>query len=566
MKNFLQTLLIIFLFIFVTIKINYAQSTLDCSICHGTVHSSWVTSHHANTQIDVAGELAGEWIGLPPDSVINGQNAEDCIACHGPISITANGGMTEVQALSYFFSTTSGLFTASTDTLNSSEWPSNDCVTCHDVQSGHPSTSMPTLAIYNSPTAQYIPVANSSILCGQCHGTLRYADTDHRRMDAWQLSKHGHGGQADVAGELGAEWVGNTPAEVISQEDCIACHAATSVLLNGGISESDALNQFFTTTGGVFSASTTTQDTSSWPQVSCTTCHNQHNPDTISYFNSGTSQYEVLSSSQELCGQCHGNLRFPNTDHLSYNIAEGTGGIGVSDLQTMPGIKCVDCHMHADAIDGSNSAMYGGHLWNAFINETSGVSASCTSCHPTMTATAAQDTVNAWKAEYAYLDSIANVDIAIAADSLIGSSDSTAIHMMQDIQANLAFAEGDESGGVHNHNYTISLLNNVVTVSGYIISGIDLASSTNGFLLLQNYPNPFNRSTNIEYRLPKATTVTIEIFNLKGEKIKTLFTSKYETAGTHFVTFNAVDLPSGIYYCNMKTGKFSKAMRMTILH
>ncbi len=566
MNRFLQFLLIGFIFITMT-KPNYAQSTLNCAQCHPNENTSWMASRHGNTQIDVAGELAGEWAGLPADSVIFGPNAENCIACHGPTSIAANGGMTEVQTLNYFFSTTGGVFTASTDTLNPDEWPNNGCTACHDVQPSHPA-SVPTLSIYNSPTAQYVSVANSSILCGQCHGTLRYADTDHRRMDSWQLSKHGYGGQADVAGELGAEFAGSTPAEVISDEDCIACHAPTSVLLNGGISESDALNQFFTTTGGVFSSSTTSQDTISWPEVSCTSCHDQHNPDTISYFNSGTKAYEVLSSSQELCGKCHGNIRFPGTDHLSYNIAEGTGGIGVPDLQTMPGVQCVDCHMHVGVVEGTNAAMYGGHLWNSFISETNGsISSSCTSCHPTMTAAAAQDTVNAWKAEFAYLDSIANVEIAIAADSLVGSSDSTAINLLQDAQANLAFAEGDESGGVHNHNFTISLLNDVIVKADQIISGIyDLASNSNKLLLLQNYPNPFSLSTNIEFNLPEATNVTIEIFNLRGQKIITLMTNKYETAGKHLIKLNAVDLPSGIYYCSMKAGQSSKAMKMTILH
>ncbi|NHZ87405.1 MAG: hypothetical protein GWP19_16305 [Planctomycetia bacterium] len=188
---------------------------------------------------------------LTPNSVIFGDDAEDCVACHSATSITANGGMTEVQTMEYFFSIDNGLYTESTVALHTDEWPHVACTTCHDVPADHP-VSMPTLAIFNSPTAQYNPVTNVAELCGQCHGTLRYADTDHRRMDAWQTSKHGHGGQDDVAGELGEEWAGSAPADVIGEENCIACHASTSVLSNGGITEAEALNQFFTTEGGVF--------------------------------------------------------------------------------------------------------------------------------------------------------------------------------------------------------------------------------------------------------------------------------------------------------------------------
>ena len=566
MNKVLQFFFIGFMLIFLTPKPNYAQSTLDCSLCHSAEYNLWLLSHHANTQNDVADELAGEWAGLPPDSVINGQNAENCVACHSATSITANGGMTEVQTMGYFFSTTDGLYTDTTQAIHTDEWPNNACVTCHNVPDDHPA-SMPTLAIFNSPTASYNPVSNASMLCGQCHGTLRYSDTDHRRMDAWQMSKHGHGGQDDVAGELAEEWAGNTPAEVIGEEDCIGCHASTSVLLNGGISETDALDLLFTTSGGVFGENTVPQNTDLWPEVACISCHNQHNPDAISYFNSGTKEYEVLSSSQELCGKCHGNLRFPDTDHLSYNIAQGTGGKDVPDLQTMPGVQCVDCHMHADDVDGSNSVMYGGHSWKVFINEDDGsVSSACTSCHSTMTASVAQDSVNSWEAEFVRLDSIAKVVVNKADSTLTGSTDSVLIKLLEKAHFNLTYAESDESGGVHNHFYTQSLLNDAINKAEEIISGIfSHTSPGNGFVLLQNYPNPFNYSTTIEYKLSKSANVTIEVFNFKGQKIRTLFTDKYENPGTHNVNFNAFDLPGGIYFCSLKAGQSVRIVKMILM-
>ncbi len=567
MNKFLQVFLIGLMLFFLTPKPNYAQSQLDCSQCHSAQYNNWLKSHHGNTQDDVAGELAEEWAGLPPDSVINGQDAEDCIACHGATSIAANGGMSEVEAMGYFFSTTDGVYTDSTHSVNTDEWPSNACVACHNVPDDHP-TSMPTLAVFNSPTAEYIPIDNASTLCGQCHGTLRYPDNDHRRMDAWKLSKHGHGGQDDVAGEIAEEFAGSSPEEVIADEDCIGCHASTSVLLNGGISEADALNLLFTTEGGVFTENTVPKNTDMWPDVSCTACHNQHYPEAISYFNSETKEYEEMTSSQELCGMCHGNLRFPDTDHLSYNIEEGTGGMGVPDMQTMAGVKCVDCHMHISDVEGTYASMYGGHSWQVFISEDdNSVTAACTTCHPTMTASDAQDTVDLLKAQFADLDAIANIKVAKADSTLIGSTDSTLIKLLEEAKFNLAYAESDESGGVHNHLYTQSLLQDAIDKSDQIISGIfNHKSPDNGFILLQNYPNPFNLSTNIEYKLPNAANVTIEVYNFKGQKIKTLLNNKRQTAGTHSVELNAVDLPSGVYFCNLRAGQAVKTMRMILLH
>jgi hypothetical protein len=545
---------------------SFAQSTLDCSQCHGTENSHWLLSRHANTQNDVAGELAEEWAGLPPDSVILGQDAENCVACHGATSVAANGGMTETQAMGYFFSTTDGLYTSSTQALHTDEWPDNACVTCHNVPADHP-TSLPTLAIFNSPTAQYNDVANVPILCGQCHGTLRYPDNDHRRMDAWQLSKHGYGGQDDIAGELAEEWAGSTPEEVIVEENCIACHASTSVLLNDGISEADALNLLVTTESEVFTENSVPQNTDLWPEVSCTSCHNQHNPDEISYFNSETKEYEVLSTAQELCGKCHGDLRFPDTDHLSYNLAQGTGGMGVSDLQTMPGIQCVDCHMHISDVEDTKASMFGGHLWSTFIQEEDGTeSASCTSCHTSMDASSAYMTIQGWQSEYSNLDSIANVNVAAAISFLTGSNDSTKIHILQEAQFNLALAEGDESAGVHNHMYTISLLNDVIDKTTDIVMGVndDLNSIAKEFALHQNYPNPFNPTTMINYQIPQKSMVDLKIYNVLGEEVADLINENMD-AGYYTVRFDAKNLPSGVYLYKIQAGEFSQVKSMLLL-
>ncbi|MCK4407374.1 MAG: T9SS type A sorting domain-containing protein [Bacteroidales bacterium] len=69
--------------------------------------------------------------------------------------------------------------------------------------------------------------------------------------------------------------------------------------------------------------------------------------------------------------------------------------------------------------------------------------------------------------------------------------------------------------------------------------------------LYQNYPNPFKLSSKIEFYLAEDGQVTIEIYNLTGNKIQTV-TDKYYTKGRHEILLNSDRLKSGVYYCTVK--------------
>jgi photosystem II stability/assembly factor-like uncharacterized protein len=84
------------------------------------------------------------------------------------------------------------------------------------------------------------------------------------------------------------------------------------------------------------------------------------------------------------------------------------------------------------------------------------------------------------------------------------------------------------------------------------------------FALEQNYPNPFNPITTIKYNLPFRTQVTLQVFNLLGEEVKTLVNDVKE-AGSYEVEFNAGSLSSGIYFYKIEAGYFIEAKKMVVL-
>ena len=71
------------------------------------------------------------------------------------------------------------------------------------------------------------------------------------------------------------------------------------------------------------------------------------------------------------------------------------------------------------------------------------------------------------------------------------------------------------------------------------------------FELQDNYPNPFNPETNIKYVLPEKSRVSLTIYNLQGRLINNLVNTE-QTAGVYKITWNAENLPSGIYFYRIK--------------
>ncbi len=90
------------------------------------------------------------------------------------------------------------------------------------------------------------------------------------------------------------------------------------------------------------------------------------------------------------------------------------------------------------------------------------------------------------------------------------------------------------------------------------------------FILNQNYPNPFNPSTTIEFELPRKDVLTLDIYNILGQKVETLFSGRMFPAGTHTVYWDGTKqdgspLPSGIYFYRISGNGLTESRKMVLL-
>ena len=86
----------------------------------------------------------------------------------------------------------------------------------------------------------------------------------------------------------------------------------------------------------------------------------------------------------------------------------------------------------------------------------------------------------------------------------------------------------------------------------------------NDYILQQNYPNPFNPSTNIQFSIHKAAQVKLEVFNIVGQKIATLYEGQ-RAAGSYVVSWDSKDVASGVYFYRLSVDDQAVAARKALL-
>lgn len=137
----------------------------------------------------------------------------------------------------------------------------------------------------------------------------------------------------------------------------------------------------------------------------------------------------------------------------------------------------------------------------------------------------------------------------------------------------------DSSDYFKNDPYLINILPPFITNTITLIN--PPAISETNFLLEQNYPNPFNPTTTIQYSIPGRIAwknfsgrytlnensnekVVLKVYDILGREISTLV-NKHQDPGSYVVQFNAGNLPSGIYFYELKYGNYNQIRKMILL-
>jgi len=84
------------------------------------------------------------------------------------------------------------------------------------------------------------------------------------------------------------------------------------------------------------------------------------------------------------------------------------------------------------------------------------------------------------------------------------------------------------------------------------------------WMLSQNYPNPFNPSTKIKLEVKKSERIIIKVYDLLGKEIAALVNQRLNP-GSYELTFNAGNIPSGVYFYRLEAGDFIQTKKMIFI-
>jgi len=101
------------------------------------------------------------------------------------------------------------------------------------------------------------------------------------------------------------------------------------------------------------------------------------------------------------------------------------------------------------------------------------------------------------------------------------------------------------------------------------LGAVEVAAVPTAFALDQNYPNPFNPTTTIRYAIPSNANVNLVIYNIQGQKIRTLVSSE-QKAGYYQVVWDGRNemgqtVSSGLYLYRVQAGSFVATQKMLML-
>ena len=121
----------------------------------------------------------------------------------------------------------------------------------------------------------------------------------------------------------------------------------------------------------------------------------------------------------------------------------------------------------------------------------------------------------------------------------------------------LAAVTDDDSSAVHIDEIWYN-----ETPTGMSIS--DDAPIASRYELGQNYPNPFNPITHIRFNIPETGNTKLTVYNMMGEAVANLVNGVV-SAGGHTVSWNAANMPTGVYFYRMESGNFTQTRKLLLV-
>jgi len=542
---------------------NPNTSGLSCGTCHSSNNTGWQTTDHALIyKQGIMGQLEVNAFG-------QGTYSASCWKCHTTgYDLTANNGNFGYAAHSLGWDTTA--FKGKTKSGTS-----------YLINNGDTS-------IYNVMARSYAPLVSvSTIGCESCHGPGKDHNGDiskiGRSLDAGVCQSCHDAPPRHVSGTY---WAMSDHATMpLAGKDavsasCFPCHSGSAFVkwVSDGKPASDP--------------NWSAASDASYP-ITCSVCHDPHsaaNPNQLRTVSVDTLKngFHIQSGGVgQLCMNCHrsrnnvatkvtsnapyygfsshyGPHGNPQTDMLMGQNAYQYGDSSLTGLTTHTGVAdaCVTCHMPG-----------GDHTLT--MQDTAGTGVmhdrvdACKTCHGPQIQKfddikASYDYDHNGKVEGVQTEIaglIAQLKAKLPIDATTGQpitdsnhADSVAVYNRPDLVRNLytyAFVTSDGSGGMHNAKYTVALLQKAL---GFFPTGVKVVNQNtpSTFAVSQNYPNPFNPTTNIEFSIPTASTIQLNVYNILGELVKTL-TSGEIVSGNYKVTWNGTNnhgtsVASGIYF------------------
>lgn len=542
-----------------------------CMSCHGStpsfvdIFNRWKVGGHANRfryQIDSATSYS-----------------TSCMKCHTTgydhNNFASNGGFDDV-ARSLGWVWTSPPHPGKWDSLKT-VYPSLvnlatiGCESCHGPGSEHYLAGGDT---------NKISLSINSGKCAKCHDS----PPNHNVYNQWKNTIHAH---PVMEGRVVADAQRNTFS------DCNRCH--------------DGEMYVGFTYGRKLPVNLTTADQE---VIGCASCHDPHsNSNDYSVRNrvtgsdtlSGGIHYPSTVNTAIVCLDCHKARRY-NVWYVQSRVTSSTWGphespqgdivLGknAATFNNIPYVSgshanieglCVTCHMAATTDTGTVTRdKVGGHTWNLHYDATNYDHVTgCQGCHPGVTKFDdfmspsdfdGNGLIESWQKEIrGCLSNLGHALPHTGYDTVswqLIAADSNNVNLRK-AYWNYQLVKNDKSLGLHNPFYVVNvLLASISNTVGVQNIGVDLPKK---FELAQNYPNPFNPTTKINFSIPKATFVTLKVYDITGREMTTLVNQKM-TPGNYSATWFAqgnggTAIASGVYFYRLITSEFVSTKKMVLV-